>query len=179
MQVPREKRGKGLSLSVSASSFVPKPFTPFQWEAQDTMNTLNEKQRFLSNKIRSKFIKFNYHDSEESLLEAAFARGDRRLGKVLIKAWEKGCKFDSWGEHFKYSKWMEAFTECGIEPGFYANRKRDYGEILPWDHVDIGVTKEFLMKESESAKKEELTPNCRVNCSGCGVTTFGGGICVE
>lgn len=179
MQVPREKRGKGLNLSVSASSFVPKPFTPFQWEAQDTMDTLNEKQRFLNNKIRSKFIKFNYHDSEESLLEAAFARGDRRLGKVLVKAWEKGCKFDSWGEHFKYSKWMEAFAECGIEPGFYSNRKRGYEEILPWDHVDIGVTKEFLIKESESAKKEELTPNCRVNCSGCGVTTFGGGICVE
>lgn len=179
MQVPREKRGKGLSLSVSASSFVPKPFTPFQWESQDKMSTIIEKQKFLNNKIRSKFIRFSYHDPEESLLEAAFARGDRRLGKVLVKAWEKGCKFDSWGEHFKFSKWMEAFSECGMDPEFYSSRKRNYDEILPWDHVDIGVTKEFLIKESEQAKKGELTANCSVNCSGCGVATFGGGICIE
>ncbi len=179
MTVPKEKRGKGLNITISTSSFVPKPFTPFQWEAQDTMQVLRDKQRFLRGNIKSKFITYNWHDPELSLLESIFARGDRKIGDVLVKAWEKGCRFDGWGEHFKYGLWMEAFNECEIDPGFYANRKRSYDEVLPWDHIDIGVSKEFFVKENEKAKKEELTSNCRAGCSGCGAGVFEGGICVE
>ncbi len=179
MAVPRDKRGKGLNVTVSTSSFVPKPFTPFQWEAQDTMEVLREKQKFLKDKIRSRYIKYNWHDPEVSFLESVFARGDRRVGSVLIKAWEKGCKFDGWAEHFKFDKWMEAFSECGVDPKFYANRKRNPDEVLPWDHIDIGVSKKYLLKENEKAHKEVLTSNCRVGCSGCGVAVFEGGICIE
>jgi radical SAM family uncharacterized protein len=179
MSVPKEKRGKGLKVTVSTSSFVPKPFTPFQWEAQDTMQVLRDKQKFLKGKIKSKFISYNWHDPELSFLESIFARGDRKTGEVLVKAWQKGCKFDGWGEHFKYGLWMEAFSECGIDPAFYANRKRSYDEVLPWDHIEIGVSKKFLIKESERANKEELTSNCRVGCSGCGAAVFEGGICIE
>lgn len=179
MGTPREKRGKGLKVTISTSSFVPKPFTPFQWEAQDTIEMLVEKQRFLKDKIRSRYIKYNWHESELSLLEAVFARGDRKTGDVLVKAWEKGCKFDSWGDHFKFEKWMEAFKECGIDPSFYANRKRDYDEVFPWDHIDIGVSKRFLIKENKKAYKGELTSNCRVDCSGCGAAAFGSPICVS
>jgi len=179
MGVPKEKRGKGLNVTISTSSFVPKPFTPFQWEGQDTIEVLKEKQQFLLSRIRSKYIRYNWHQSELSLLEAVFARGDRRTGEVLIKAWQKGCKFDSWGEHFKFDKWLEAFEECGLDPYFYANRKRDYSEVFPWDHIDIGVSKKYLLRENEKAYREETTSNCRVECSGCGAAAFGGGICVE
>lgn len=179
MKVPKEKRGKGLNVTISTASFVPKAFTPFQWEPQDTMDVLREKQRFLKSKIKSKFITYNWHEPELSFLEAIFARGDRRVCAVLIKAWEKGCKFDSWGEHFKYDTWMEAFAECGVDPEFYANRRRAYDEVLPWDHIDVGVSKKFFIKESEKALKGELTENCRANCSGCGATVFEGGICIE
>ncbi|NLD46346.1 MAG: TIGR03960 family B12-binding radical SAM protein [Clostridiaceae bacterium] len=178
-QVPRENRGKGLNITISASSFVPKPFTPFQWEGQDSMEVLTQKQMHLKNIIKSKQIKYNWHDPELSFLEAIFARGDRRLGKVLIKAFGKGCRFDSWGEHFKFDSWMEAFSECDLDPHFYANRKREYDEVFPWDHIDVGVSKEFLRKENEKAYREELTSNCRVSCSGCGAAAYGGGICVE
>lgn len=172
MKVPKEKRGKGLNVTISTSSFVPKPFTPFQWEAQDTIDVLREKQRFLLSKIKSKYIRYNWHESELSFLEAIFARGDRRTGEVLIKAWEKGCKFDSWGEHFKFREWLEAFEECGVDPHFYANRKRDYNEVFPWDHIDVGVSKRFLIRENEKAYREELTSNCRVDCSGCGAAVL-------
>ncbi|MCX8129342.1 MAG: TIGR03960 family B12-binding radical SAM protein [Clostridia bacterium] len=173
--IPREKRGKGLNVTISTSSFVPKPFTPFQWESQDEMDVLREKQRFLKGKIKSKNISYNWHDSELSLLEAVFARGDRRTGRVLVKAWEKGCRFDSWGEHFKFQEWMEAFEECGLSPSFYANRRRRYDEVFPWDHIDVGVSKKFLLKENERAYKGEVTPNCRIDCTGCGASALGGG----
>jgi len=178
-KVPKEKRGRGLNVTISTSSFVPKPFTPFQWEPQDSIETLREKQKFLKSCITSKQIKYNWHDPELSFLEAIFARGDRKTGKVLIKAWEKGCHFDSWGEHFKFDKWMEAFDECGIDPHFYANRVRSVDEVLPWDHIDIGVTREFFIKEKEKALRGELTVNCLEGCSGCGAASFGGGICFE
>lgn len=181
MNIPREKRGKAVSVTVSTSSFVPKPFTPFQWEPQDTMDTLREKQKFLRDKIKSKSkaLSYNWHDPELSMLEAVFARGDRRTGEVLVKAWQKGCRFDSWGEHFKFDAWLEAFRECGVDPAFYANRRRNKDEILPWDHVDVGVSKKFLWQENEKASKGELTKNCRMDCSGCGAAAFGGGICIE
>lgn len=175
LKTPRELRGKGLEVTISTSSFVPKPFTPFQWEAQDAMAELREKQKFLKGKIRSKFIKYNWHESEVSLLEAVFARGDRETGRVLVKAWENGCKFDSWGEHFKFDAWMKAFEECGVDPGFYANRKRDPDEVFPWDHIDTGVSKKFLKRENERAYKGEVTPNCSVACSACGAASLQGG----
>lgn len=177
-KVPKEERKKGLNVTVSTSSFVPKPFTPFQWEPQDDMDTLREKQKFLNSRIKSRFINYNWHESPVSFLEAVFSRGDRRLSRVLISAWKKGCKFDGWAEHFKFELWTEAFTENGIDPSFYSNRKRDYGEILPWDHIDIGISKEYLINESKNALKCSLTRDCRLGCTNCGMTGFAGrGVC--
>ncbi len=176
-RVPMQKKGKGLNVTVSTATFVPKAFTPFQWEAQDSIENVTQKQMLLKDKVRSKQITYNYHENKLSFLEAVFARGDRRLGKALIKAWELGCKFDGWGEYFKYDIWMKAFEECGIDPYFYATRKREYDEILPWDHIDIGVSKKFLISESKKAYEEKITPNCRVNCGGCGAAVFESGIC--
>lgn len=176
---PKERRGKKLNVTISTSSFVPKPFTPFQWEPQDTIDQLRVKQRYLRDRIKQKSITYNWHDPEVSFLEAVFARGDRRTGKVLVKAWEKGCKFDSWGEHFKFDKWMEAFRECNCDPHFYANRKRNEDEAFPWDHIDVGVSKKYLQREHKKAYEEKTTPNCRVNCAGCGAAVFNGGVCVE
>lgn len=177
-QVPKEKRGRGLSVTVSTSSFVPKPFTPFQWQPQESIQDLQEKQDYLRRKLRHKNIKYNYHDAQTSFLEAVFARGDRRLGAVLIKAWEQGCKFDGWKDFFCYEKWIRAFESCGIDPSFYANRERSYEEILPWDHLQVGVSKAFLASENEKAKKGILTPDCRTGCTGCGINAaFSGGIC--
>jgi len=179
MKVPKENRGKGLNINISTSSFVPKPFTPFQWEPQDSMDSLRQKPRFLKDKLKNRFITYHWSDPETSFLEAVFARGDRRLGKVIAKAVEKGCKFDGWGEHFRFDVWMEAFKECNIPPEFYANRERSRDEVMPWDHIDVGVTKAFLYSEREKAYKGEVTPNCMVKCAGCGATVFEGGICFE
>ncbi len=176
-RIPKEQRARGLEVTISTSSFVPKPFTPFQWEAQDTIETLREKQEFLKEKIKSRHLKYNWHDPELSMLEAVFSRGDRRLGRVLQRAWELGCRFDSWGEHFKYDVWMKAFDDCGIDPAFYANRKRSEDEVFPWDHIDIGVTKKHLLREKKRAEKGEVTPNCMASCVGCGASVFGQGIC--
>lgn len=178
--IPKESRKRRLNVTVSTSSFVPKPFTPFQWEPQDTMDTLREKQLFLKSKIRNRNITYNYHDSPVSFLEGIFARGDRKLSKVLIDAWKKGCKFDGWTDHFNYEKWMEAFRECGIEPSFYANRRRDFEEILPWDHIDAGVSKEYLANEDRKALKGELTRDCRMGCTNCGIRNLGEGeVCFD
>ncbi|HHY82634.1 MAG TPA: TIGR03960 family B12-binding radical SAM protein [Clostridiales bacterium] len=176
-QVDREIRQKGLNVTVSTSSFVPKPFTPFQWEPQDPIDLLREKQQYLKNALRSKYIEYNWHDPEVSFLEAVFARGDRRLGNVLLSAWRKGARFDGWAEHFKMDAWMEAFGENNIMPEFYANRKREKDEILPWDHIDAGVSKAFLWKEWQKALKGQTTQDCRVNCTGCGVSRLGEGLC--
>jgi len=176
--VPKEKRGKGLNVTVSASTFVPKPFTPFQWEPQDELNKIYEKQKLLVSALKHKNITFNYHDSKTSLLEAVFAKGDRRLSKVLEIAVEEGCKFDGWIEHFDFEKWMAVFDKAEIDPAFYANRHRSYDEVLPWDHIDVGVSKEFLIREHKNAHAEKVTANCRTSCSGCGVNQiFTGGIC--
>lgn len=177
--LPKEQRKRGVSITVSTSSFVPKPFTPFQWEPQDRMETLVDKQKFLKEKITTKTISYNWHQSEVSFLEAVFAKGDRRLGEVLISAHEKGCKFDGWNEYFSYEKWMAAFEENNIDPEFYAYRKIPYDEVLPWEHIDVGVTKKFLIKEHERAMKGVTTPSCRENCAGCGAASFGGGVCFE
>ncbi len=155
------------SVTLSVASFVPKPFTPFQWAAQDSIETLFEKQLFLKNEIRNRKIRYNYHQSDVSVLEGVFARGDRKLGKVLLRAHELGCKLDGWNECFSLEKWEQAFSDCGIDMEFYT-RARDYDEILPWDFVDIGVTREFMINENEKAKQALTTPNCREKCSGCG-----------
>jgi len=178
--IPKEiRKGRQLTVTVSTSSFVPKPFTPFQWEPQNRIDTLIEKQKLLKSNIKTKSISYNWHQSHVSFLEAVFAKGDRRLSKVLIAAHKKGCRFDGWDEHFLYEKWLEAFSECGVDPEFYAYRKIEHSEILPWDHIDIGVNKSYLMKEHDKAYEEETTPSCRENCSGCGAASFGGGVCFE
>lgn len=177
--IPKEERAKQINITVSTSSFVPKPFTAFQWAKQDTREMLIEKQNTLKSAIKSKRIRYNWHDNKTSYLEGVFARGDRRLCEVIIKAVENGCKFDGWGEHFKFDTWMQTFDELGIDPNFYTARERSYDEILPWDHIDIGVTKEFLMRENEKSKQAVTTPNCRQQCSGCGIKSFGTGVCYE
>lgn len=157
-------------ITISVSSFVPKAHTPFQWEAQDNIELLREKQLYLKEKIRDRRINYNYHDAELSLLEAVFARGDRRLGSLLQKAWEKGCKFDSWTEHFHYAVWQETFKEEDIDAQLLANSRLTYESILPWEHLDMGVTKEYLWQEREKAYQTVITGDCRFNeCSLCGV----------
>lgn len=178
--IPKEiRKGRSVTVTVSTSSFVPKPFTPFQWEPQDRMETLIAKQKLLKEKIKTRSISYNWHQSQVSFLEAVFAKGDRRLADVLIAAQKKGCRFDGWDEHFDYEKWMEAFRDCGIDPEFYAYRRIDHSEVLPWDHIDVGVTKAFLMKEHDKAYEEKTTPSCREKCAGCGAAGFGGGVCFE
>jgi radical SAM superfamily enzyme YgiQ (UPF0313 family) len=178
--IPREKRAKGLKVTVSTSCFVPKPFTPFQWFGQDTIEEFHRKQMLLRDKLRgvSKAITYNWHDARVSLLEAVFARGDRRVGKVLLRAWQNGCRFDAWNEFFRFESWMKAFEEEGIAPAFYANRTRDFDEILPWSHIDMGVSQKFLQRECQKAYQGIVTPNCRVQCTGCGSSVFGTGICI-
>lgn len=172
---PRELRNKGLRVTVSASSFVPKPFTPFQWAAQDDIEALREKQHLIKNEIHDKAIVYNWHESTLSVLEGVFARGDRRLGRVLVRAQKLGVRFDAWQECFQYDLWMLAFREEGIDPWFYNYRERSYDEILPWEVIDPGVTRAFLERENEKAKRGELTPNCRSGCGGCGMKQFEGG----
>ena len=172
---PRELRNKGLRVTVSASSFVPKPFTPFQWAAQDDIDALREKQHLIKNEIPDKAIVYNWHESTLSVLEGVFARGDRRLGRVLVRAQKLGVRFDAWQECFQYDLWMQAFREEGIDPWFYNYRERSYDEILPWEVIDPGVTRAFLERENEKAKRGELTPNCRSGCGGCGMKQFEGG----
>lgn len=171
-KIDRESRNKSLKVVLSTSSFVPKPFTPFQWMGQNTPEEFKNKQRHLKASIKERKISYSWHDSGVSFLEAVFARGDRRLGRVLEKAHQKGCRFDGWGEYFDLQKWTEAFEEAGIDPNFYALRNRDYDEILPWDFIDIGVTKQFLKDEAEKAEAAVTTPFCPENCSNCGIMEF-------
>lgn len=177
--IENRPKGKGVQISISVATFVPKPFTPFQFEPQDTREMIEHKQKLLMDSVKTKKIKVNYHDPDVSMLEVILAKGDRRLCKAVYAAWKKGCKFDSWDEHFKFDKWMEAFEECGIDPAFYANRRFEYDEILPWDHLDYYVSKEFFIRENKTAHKAITTPNCRQRCSGCGVTARTGGRCFE
>lgn len=174
---PDRAKGKSVAVAVSVASFVPKPFTPFQWEAQDTVELIEEKQRYLRDHIKTRKINVSRHNAQTSFLEGVFARGDRRLAQVIELAWRKGCRFDGWDDQMRMDLWLEAFEECGIAPEFYANRKRPFDEILPWDHMDYGVSKTFLIAENKKAHASDTTPNCRENCSGCGVTRLNGGVC--
>ncbi len=169
---PKEKRNKGLRVTVSASSFVPKPFTPFQWAAQDDIETLRDKQHLIKDEIRDKAIQYNWHEAKLSVLEGVFARGDRKLARVLIRAQKLGVRFDAWQECFQYDLWQEAFRLEGIDPNFYNHRERSYEEILPWEVIDPGVSRKFLERENEKAKRGEVTRNCWESCSGCGIKQF-------
>lgn len=179
-EIPKEERkGRSVSVTVSTSFFVPKPFTPFQWEPQNKISDMEEKAKLLKDSITNKKIVYNWHNSDVSFLEEVFAKGDRRLGEVLICAQKLGCKFDGWTDFFDYDKWMEAFRMCGIDPAFYAHRRLEHDEILPWDYADIGVSKKFLMEEHERAYQGVTTPSCRESCMHCGAAQFGGGVCFE
>ena len=173
-KIPKDRRARGLRVTVSASTFVPKPFTPFQWDAQDTIPQIIEKQNYLKKVLNIKGVTFNWHEPYVSFMEACFARGDRRLGRVLRKAYEKGCILDGWNETFNFQAWMEAFRECGLDPAFYANRVRSREEMLPWDHIDSGITKEFLWREKEKSNRAEVTRDCRKGCNGCGLQRWKG-----
>ena len=172
-------KGKGVNVSVSVASLVPKPFTPFQWEPQDRPDTLIEKQNFLISCVKTRKVSVSRHLPWTSFLEGVFARGDRRLCDVIETAWRKGCKFDSWEEHLDREKWMDSFAENGIDPFFYTARRRSFDEVLPWDHMDYGVTKKFLIKENEKAHRGETTASCREKCAGCGAARLNGGVCNE
>ena len=169
------RRAPGVTVSVSC--FVPKPFTPFQWEAQDTVEELIAKQNHLLSSVKTKKISVSYHKVNISFLEGVMARGDRRLSDVIETAWRNGCKFDSWDDTFLFDVWLQSFEKCGIDPLFYNSRKREYTEVLPWDHLDYGIRKEFLIKESKKAYESETTPHCRIQCAGCGSNMINGGEC--
>lgn len=174
---PDKPKGKGVTVSISVASFVPKPFTPFQWEPQDTMEQLIAKQKHLMENVHTHKIQVSWHQSRTSFLEGVFARGDRKLCNVIESAWRKGCKFDGWDEYFRFDKWMEAFEENGIDPAFYSNRRREFSEILPWDHLDYGIRKAFLEEENKKAHESITTPHCRQKCAACGAAKLNGGHC--
>ena len=175
--IENRPKGRGVQVSVSCATFVPKPFTPFEFEPQDTREMIEHKQKLLLDSVKTKKIKVSYHDPNVSMLEVILAKGDRRLCPSIYAAWKKGCKFDSWEEHYKFDKWLEAFSDCGIDPSFYANRRFGYDEILPWDHLDYLVSKDFLIRENQKAHRAETTPNCRLKCAGCGVNKAVGRNC--
>lgn len=177
--IENRPKGKGVQISISVATFVPKPFTPFQFEPQDTREMIEHKQKLLLDSVKSKKIKVSYHDPNVSMLEVILAKGDRRLCKVVYEAWKKGCKFDSWDEHYRFDKWTEAFSEYGIDMSFYANRRFEYDEILPWDHLDYYVSKDFFIRENKTAHNAVTTPNCRLKCSACGVSKEIGGRCFD
>ena len=171
---PNRNKARPVAVTVSVSCFIPKPFTPFQWEAQDSLEMLKEKQEFLRTQITDRKIRYNWHDAEVSRIEAVFARGDRRLSKALALAAEEDMMFDAWDEGFSYERWLSVFERAGIDPDFYANRPFGLDEWLPWDVIDAGVTKEFLLRERAKAYEEKTTPACSEHCSGCGANKLGG-----
>lgn len=181
--VPKEQRKGKVQINVSTSFFVPKPFTPFQWAPMFREEDFIEKAKIVKNEIRSQLnqrsIRYNWHEPDVTVLEGFLARGDRRCSKVILKAYEKGALYDAWSESFHYDIWKEAFKETGVDIEFYTLRERSTDEILPWDFIDAGVTKKFLIREWEQAKAETVTPNCRQKCSGCGVLKYKGGVCCE
>ncbi len=181
--VPKEQRNKKCQIVVSTSFFVPKPFTPFQWAQMCTKEEFLRRAYVVNHEIKEqknkKSIKYNWHEADVTVLEGILARGDRRIGPAIQRAYEKGCLFDSWSEWFQNERWLEAFAECGTDMDFYTTRERALDEIFPWDFIDIGVSRRFLEKEWKRAHEETVTPNCRQNCSGCGAASFGGGVCYE
>lgn len=182
-EIPKEQRHGKVSIVTSTSIFVPKPFTPFQWSPMNTKEEAKQKRYFLLDKVKSqlnaKSIKYNCHDADVSELEGVFARGDRRLNAVILQAYQQGCIYDAWNEYFKYDVWQQAMADHGLTTEFYLGRERQEDELFPWDFIDIGVTKAFLLREYQRSKEAAVTPNCRVQCSGCGASRFQCGVCVR
>ncbi len=182
-EIPKDQRNGKCQIVASTSFFIPKPFTPFQWATMLNKEDYIAKANVVNHEMRAqlnhKSLKYNWHEADATVLEGVFARGDRRVSKALLEAYKLGCIYDSWGEHFRYDLWMQAFENTGVDIAFYNLRERDLDEILPWDFIDIGVSKEFLKREWKSALEEKVTPNCRMKCAGCGAASFGGGVCFE
>lgn len=181
--VPKEKRNGRVQIVASTSFFIPKPFTPFQWAPQCTKEEFLDKayqtRTAITDQLNQKSIKYNWHEADASVLEGILARGDRKLNQVILRAYEKGCMYDAWSEYYKNDIWMETFEECGIDISFYTKRTRGDDEIFPWDFLDCGVTKQFLLREWHRAQGESVTPNCKMQCQGCGAARFQTGICME
>ncbi len=173
-KMPKPERPRGIGVTISVSCFVPKPFTAFQWEPQDSIAALAEKQEYLKHCITDRRVRYTYHDAKVSAIEAVFARGDRRLSAALARAVEEGVYLDAWEEFFSYEHWMSIFAACGIDPAFYTTRGFGLDEVLPWDIIDPGVTKQFLLREREKAYQQKTTPSCAEQCSGCGANKLGG-----
>lgn len=181
--IPKEERSGKCQITASSSFFVPKPFTPFQWAPMNTKQQFLDKAHLVNDTIREqlnrKSIKYNWHEADVTVLEGVFARGDRKVGRAILNAYKKGCLYDAWSEYFDYEKWLLAFEEEGLSIDFYTTRTRSLDELLPWDFINIGVTKDFLKREWDKALKEETTQNCRMGCSGCGALVYEGGVCFE
>lgn len=181
--VPKEKRTGRVQIVASTSFFIPKPFTPFQWATQCTKDEFLHKayltRAAIAGQLNQKSIKYNWHEADVSVLEGIMARGDRRLNKAILRAYQKGCMYDAWSEYYKNDVWFDTFKECGIDPSFYTTRERSDDEIFPWDFLDCGVSREFLLREWHKAKEESTTPNCRLQCQGCGASRFRTGVCTE
>nr|WP_297883767.1 TIGR03960 family B12-binding radical SAM protein [uncultured Blautia sp.] len=182
-EIPKDKRNGKVQINVSTSFFVPKPFTPFQWASMFREEEFIDKAKVVKNEIRSQLnqrsIKYSWHEPDVTVLEGFLARGDRRCSSVILKAYELGALYDAWSESFRYEIWKKAFAETGVDMEFYTLRERSTDEILPWDFIDAGVSKKFLIQEWKQAKEESVTPNCRQKCSGCGAKKYGGGVCFE
>ena len=182
-EIPKDQRNGKCQITVSTSFFVPKPFTPFQWSPMCTKEEFLNRAKIVNDTVKEqlnrKSIKYNWHQADVTVLEGIFARGDRRLSRAILKAYEEGCIFDAWGEYFDNEKWMQIFEDCGIDPDFYTIRPRETDELFPWDFIDAGVTKEFLIREWKTARSEVVTPNCRERCSGCGARKYERGVCYE
>ena len=181
--VPKEQRREKIQIVVSTSFFIPKPFTAFQWApmitAEECKNRAYITRRGIASQLNQKRIKYNWHETDLSLLEGVLARGDRKVADVILKAYEKGCIFDAWSEYFDNQKWLDSFLECSVDMDFYTIRERSEDEIFPWDFIDCGVTKEFLLREWKKALAESVSPNCRSHCNGCGAAKYGCGVCVQ
>ena len=180
--VPKDKRVNGkVQIVTSTSFFIPKPFTPFQWAPMCTKEEFLDKayltKQGIIEQLNQKSIKYNWHEADISVLEGVFARGDRKLAKVILEAYKRGCLFDSWSEYFHNDVWMECFESCALDIGFYTTRERTCDEIFPWDLLDCCVTKEFLLRECKKAQTQAISPNCKEQCQNCGANRFGGGIC--
>jgi len=173
-KLPKSERPRGVNVTISVACFVPKPFTPFQWEKQDSLSELQRKQEHLRGCITDRKIKYNYHDAKVSFIEAVLARGDRRLAPAIALAVEEGAMFDAWDEYFDFDRWMSVFARTGVDPNFYTTRGFGLDEVLPWDIIDCGVTKQYLLREREKAYAEKTTPSCAENCNGCGANKLGG-----
>ena len=181
--VPKEKRNGKVQITASTSFFIPKPFTPFQWAPMCTREQFLDKAHTVKTavleQLNKKSIKYNWHEADVSVLEGIFARGDRKIADVIYMAYKKGCIYDAWGEYYKHDVWVECFDACGLDMDFYTTRERSLDEKFPWDFISCGVTKNFLMREWQRALNEEVTPNCKMACQGCGAARFGTGICFE